>query len=122
MSTQYIKLVKGDLISTKGKHFRLAGLAKIKVTPDHQKRPIVGEHQSDVDPQRLKRIICQILEDKIKALEQKEMDALCSIEKDDVLFLFDDAEQVPETSFAQQINRTSTIVDLKQILTQIKAL
>lgn len=122
MNVKTIKLVKGDLIGTKGKNYRVTSIAKVQVAPDKQKGPIVGEHQSDVDPQRFKRIACQIIEDRIKALEQEESNALCTINEDDSLFLFDGAEYVPKTSFSEQISRTTSIVDLRQILKQIKAI
>lgn len=134
MSTQSIKLNKGDLFTLKGQQLKVAITTKVKAIKlsASPKVEAVGEAKSDVDHQRFQRIACRIIENRIKALEREEANALCSIKEDDVLFLFDPSEDIPflfdevddlpKTSFSDQIGRTSIIMELKKILKQLKAL
>ena len=126
MGTENIKLSKGDELTLKGQAFKIAAQAKIrviKVKKNPVEEEVTGEAKSDTNDDRFKKAACRIVEAKIRALEQKEMDNLCSIEEDDVLFLgFDEAEEAPKALISKHIGATNTILDLKQILKEIKAL
>lgn len=120
-----LKLTKGKQIEWEGNRYQIArsiniNVIKPKAAPQEQE--VKGNHQSDPQPDRTKRLACAIIQKKIKQLEQEENDALCSIDRDDVLFLFDKGESTPKTSFSKQVERTTEIVDLKEILKQIQAL
>lgn len=123
MSKQNLKLNKGSRIAILGTNYKVTSTTTLNVSKCQEtpKEEVVkGNHQSDPQPDRTKRIACTIIQKKIKALEQEETDALCSIDEDDVLFLFDGAEPTPTTSFSKQIERTTEIMDLKEILNQIQ--
>ena len=123
MSNQNLKLSKGSKIAILGKNYKVTRTTTLNVSKCRetlQEDVVQGNHQSDPQPDRTKRIACAIIQKKIKALEQEETDALCSIDEDDVLFLFDGAEPTPKASFSKQIERTTEIMDLKEILNQIQ--
>ncbi|WP_052595738.1 hypothetical protein [Aureispira sp. CCB-QB1] len=121
-----LKLTKGKQIQLEGNNYQIArsiniNVIKPKEAPSKQEA-VKGNHQTDVQPDRTKHIACAIIQKKIKQLEQEENNALCSIDEDDVLFLFDKGETTPKTSFSKQVERTTEIVDLKEILKQIQAI
>lgn len=126
MSNQNLKLSKGSQIAILGTHYKVTrttilNVSKCRAIPQEQEeKEVQGNHQSDPQPDRTKRIACAIIQKKIKALEQEETDALCSIDEDDVLFLFDRGEPTPKTSFSSHLERTTEIMDLKEILNQIQ--
>lgn len=126
MGTENIKLSKGDQLTLKGQAYQMAAQAKIRVMKKEniplEEEEVTGEAKSDANDDRFKKAACRIVESKIKALEQKEIDSLFLIEEDDVLFSFDGADEVPKALISNHVGATNTILDLKQILKKIKAL
>lgn len=126
MSNQKLKLPKGsdiDFLGSKYKVFSTTNLIVSKCEEEpKEEEEVKGNHQTDEQPQIVKRIACSIIQKKIKKLEQEENNTLCSIQEDDVLFLFDNAEETPQAAISKQIERTTEIVDLKEILKEIQAI
>jgi hypothetical protein len=120
VSARIFKLSKGDEVAVKGQHYKVAAQAKIKVIKVEEE--VLGVAKSDTNDDQFKKAVCRIVEAKIKQLEQQENDDLCSIDSDDVLFSFDDADQVPTSLLSKHLGTTNTILDFQKILTEIKAL
>lgn len=123
MSVRFFKLSKGDEIAIKGQHYKVAAQTKIKVSKENPvEEAVLGEAKSDTNDDQFKKAVCRIVAAKIKKLEQQENDDLCSIDSDDVLFSFDDADEVPKTLLSKHIGTTNTILDFQKLLQEIKAL
>jgi hypothetical protein len=125
MATTLLKLPKGKEIELEGIKYKIARSSNVNVIKPKEaakEEDVKGNHRTDEQPQRVKRIACSIIQKKIKKLEQEESNALCSIDEDDVLFMFDNAEETPQTAISKQIERTTEIVDLKGILKEIGSL
>jgi hypothetical protein len=122
VSVGIFRLKKGDKIAIGGQHYKVAVQAKIKVTKGFPEEEVLGEAKSDTNDNQFKKVVCRMLEAKIKKLEQEENDNLCSIDSDDVLFSFDGADEVPKTLISKHVGTTNTILCFQKLLNEIKAL
>ena len=125
MATKSLKLPKGGEIEFEGEKYKIVRSANVTVIEPKEsptEEEVKGNHRTDGRPGRVKRVACFIIQNIINKLEEEECNALCSIEEDDVLFLFDNAEETPQAAISKQIERTTEIVDLKGILKKIQAI
>lgn len=125
MSNQNLKLTKGSKIAILGTNYKVTStttlnVSKCRETPKEES--VQGNHQSDPQPDRTKKIICAKIERKIRELEQEEYNALFDIEEDDPLFLSDRSEGFEKVTISEQLGRTQTISHLKEILKELKAI
>jgi len=126
MSTKLLKLPKGKEIEFEGEKYKIVRSINVNVIKpkenQREEEEVKGNHRTDEQSQRVKRAVCSIIQKKIRTLEQEESNALCSIDEDDVLFLFDNAEETPQRAISKQIERTTEIVGLQRILKEIQAI
>ena len=123
MSKQNLKLNKGSKIAILGKNYKVTSTTILNVSKCQEapKEEVVqGNHQSDPQPNRIKRIICAKIERKIKELEEEEYNALFDIEEDDPLFLSDRSEGFEKITISEQLGRVQAISHLKEILKELK--
>lgn len=118
MTIKSIKFSKGTALSIEGKNYQLAKMMTLKLSEGEA----IGGHQSDYQIQDYKQTICNILQDRIKDLEEEEKKTLFDIAEDDPLFLFDRGEEVKKAQISMHISHASTIKELKELLEEIKAL
>lgn len=121
MSNQNLKLSKGSKIAILGTNYKVTSTTTLNVSKCRE-TTVQGNHQSDPQPDRTKKIICAKIERKIKELEQEEYNALFDIEEDDPLFLSDRSEGFEKITISEQLGRTQTISHLKEILKELKAI
>ncbi|WMX12413.1 hypothetical protein [Aureispira sp. CCB-E] len=128
MSNQNLKLSKGSQIAILGTHYKVTrttilNVSKCRAIPQEQEeKEVQGNHQSDPQPDRTKRIACAKIEAKIKALEEEEYNALFDIEEDDPLFLSDRSEGFEKVTISEQLGRIQAINYLKEILKELQAI
>ncbi|WP_052596244.1 hypothetical protein [Aureispira sp. CCB-QB1] len=125
MSNQNLKLSKGSKIAILGKNYKVTRTTTLNVSKCREtlKEDIVqGNHQSDPQPDRTKRIACAKIEAKIKALEEEEYNALFDIEEDDPLFLSDRSEGFEKVTISEQLGRIQAINYLKEILKELQTI
>ncbi|WMX15295.1 hypothetical protein [Aureispira sp. CCB-E] len=119
-----VRIQKGAKVSYKGAEYKVS--KPIILVPidgaDSKETPVQAEQKTD-HPQPIdKNTVLNLIERKIKALEEEEYNALFDIEEDDPLFLFDRSENFEKTSFSEQMGRVQAIQHLKAFLAKIKRL
>ncbi|WMX16545.1 hypothetical protein [Aureispira sp. CCB-E] len=125
MSNQNLKLSKGSKIAILGKNYKVTRTTTLNVSKCRetlQEGVVQGNHQSDPQPDRTKRIACAKIEAKIKALEEEEYNALFDIEEDDPLFLSDRSEGFEKVTISEQLGRIQAINYLKEILKELQTI
>jgi hypothetical protein len=125
LSNRNLKFPKGAQIAYLGETYKVTSTTSVNVRKCQEspkEEEIKGDHQTDAQPDRTKKISCAIIQKQINKLEQEEHNALFDIGQDDVLFMFDEEDQAPNISVSKQIERTQEITNLKRILKEIKAI
>jgi hypothetical protein len=125
MTTQNVKLHKGDRIAIKGINYQMASTTNVRVQKgreDTKEAEASANHRTDAAQAVDKNTVLAIIQKKIRALEQKENNALFDIGADDVLFEFDETDCTPQASISEHISITDQITNLQELLKEIKAL
>lgn len=123
MSTKLLKLSKGKEIELEGKKYQIARSINVNVIKPKEapkEEEVKGNHQTDEDPQKTKKVVCTLLQKKIEVLEKEEYNALFDIEEDDPLFLSERSEGYDKITISEQLGRVQAIEHLRTILKEIQ--
>lgn len=123
MSTKLLKLPKGKEIELDGSKYKIARSINVNVIKPKEapkEEEVKGNHQTDEDPQKAKKVVCAMLQKKIRHLEQQEYNALFDIEEDDPLFLSERSEGYDKITISEQLGRVQAIGHLRAILKEIQ--
>lgn len=125
MATKLLKLPKGKEIEFEGSTYKIARSGKINVIKSKEipeEEEVKGNHRTDADSQKTKKLACAMLQKKIRALEQEEYNALFDIEEDDPLFLSDRSEGYDKITISEQLGRVQAIGHLRDSLKEIQGI
>jgi hypothetical protein len=125
MATTLLKLPKGKEIELEGRKYKIARSGNINVIKPKEaakEEEVKGNHQTDEQPQRVKKVVCSIIQKKIEALEKEEYNALFDIEEDDPLFLSERSEGYDKITISEQLGRVQAIGHLKDSLKEIQGI
>lgn len=125
MAVKNVKLHKGDEIAILGINYKVASTTNVRVKKgkeDTEEAEPQGERRTDQAEPIDKKTVLSIIQKKIKALEQKETDAMFDIDADDVLFEFDHSEPRPQAAISEHISIAAQITNLQELFKKIKAL
>jgi len=123
--SKLLKLPKGKEIELEGNKYKIARSVKINVIKAEEapkEEAVKGNHQTDEQPQRAKKVVCAILQKKIEALEEEEYNALFDIEEDDPMFMSERSEGYDKITISEQLGRVQAIGHLKDSLKEIQAI
>jgi outer membrane protein OmpA-like peptidoglycan-associated protein len=125
MSIKNVKLHKGEKIAIEGINYQVASTVNVRVKKgreEAQEAEPTAEHRTDAAQPVDKRTVLAVIQRKMKALEQKENNALFDIGADDVLFEFDEADATPQATISEHISIVAQITNLQELFKEIKAL
>jgi hypothetical protein len=123
--SKLLKLQKGKEIELEGNKYQIVRSTNVNVIQAKaapKEEAVKGNHQSDESPKKVKRIVCAILQKKIRALEKEEYNALFDIEEDDPLFLSERSEGYDKITISEQLGRVQAIGHLKDSLKEIQGI